>query len=175
MTHAHPVPPLWAAAAQPTSIPETPLALAGSSRQPSHALPGQCGPKTGDANAATQPCGAGVRTGRGSAAGAAMRGESPNTDRGLSAFSRTFDGLTYDPAQDRDRLSTQYARVFALMRDGRWRTLGEIQAAVGGSEAGVSARLRDARKARFGGHKVERRRVDGGLWSYRLIVNGGTQ
>lgn len=79
-----------------------------------------------------------------------------------------FDGSTYDPAKDRDRLTGQLAKVYGLMKDGHWRTLAEITTAVGGSEAGVSARLRDLRKERFGKHTVERKRVDGGLWAYRL-------
>jgi hypothetical protein len=82
-----------------------------------------------------------------------------------------FDGATYSPAADRRRLTGQLARVRALMSDGRWRALAEIAAEVGGSEAGVSARLRDLRKARFGGHAVDRRRrgeAGRGLFEYRL-------
>lgn len=79
-----------------------------------------------------------------------------------------FDGDTYDAKQDGPRLSGQLDRVRDLMADGDWRTLAEIATAVGGSEAGVSARLRDLRKDRFGGHVVERKRIDGGLWAYRL-------
>jgi hypothetical protein len=59
-------------------------------------------------------------------------------------------------------------RVYKLMTDGAWHTLPELAKAVQGSEAGVSARLRDLRKARFGGHVVDKRRVEGGLWEYRL-------
>jgi biotin operon repressor len=82
----------------------------------------------------------------------------------------TFDGPTYNPLLDRDRLTSQLGRVFSLMADGAWRSLAQIQARVGGSEAAVSARLRDLRKPRFGGHTVERRRAFiGGLWEYRLL------
>ena len=49
-----------------------------------------------------------------------------------------FDGLTYSPAIDADRLTTQLGRVYRLMIDGKWRTLAEIASHVGGSEAGVS-------------------------------------
>ena len=83
-----------------------------------------------------------------------------------------FDGPTFSPQYDVERLTSQLAKVYALMRDGRWRTLGEIADSVGGSEAGVSARLRDFRKERFGGHSVERRRrgePSDGLFEYRLI------
>jgi len=49
---------------------------------------------------------------------------------------------------------------------------GEIRERIGGgSEAGISARLRDFRKIKFGGHKVYRRRrgeASKGLHEYRL-------
>ena len=82
-----------------------------------------------------------------------------------------FDGATYSSQHDGARLATQLGRVLALMADGKWRTLREIQEAVGGSEAGVSARLRDCRKAKFGGRTVLRRRrgePSEGLWEYRF-------
>jgi hypothetical protein len=81
-----------------------------------------------------------------------------------------FDGTTYDPPQDRERLTAQLAQVRALMADGRWRTLAAIAMRTGAPEASVSARLRDLRKPRFGGYRVDRRRVtDGhGLHEYRL-------
>jgi len=82
-----------------------------------------------------------------------------------------FDGETYDPALDEDRLTRLLGRVWALMIDGRWRTLAEIQRAAGGTEASVSARLRDLRKDRFGAYKVRRRRRGpgkSGLWEYYL-------
>lgn len=78
-----------------------------------------------------------------------------------------FDGESFDAALDQDRLASQLDRVTRLMADGQWRTLGEIQARVGGSEGGVGARLRDLRKVKFGAHHVPRRRRAGGLWEYR--------
>lgn len=84
-----------------------------------------------------------------------------------------FDGETYDPQQDSARLSTQLERVLAFMASGDWHTLREIAMHCGGSEAAVSARLRDMRKTRFGAHTVNRRpRHDRerGLWEYQLIV-----
>src|SRR4051812_39177242 len=84
-------------------------------------------------------------------------------------LARDFQGKTYDPKHDRHRLSSQYMRVFNLMKDGRWRTLAEIREVVGGSEAGISARLRDFRKAVNGGHVVDdRRQGKSGVWEYRL-------
>jgi hypothetical protein len=83
-----------------------------------------------------------------------------------------FDGATFDPARDGPRLAGQLARVYAAVKGGRWWTLADLAAAAGGSEAGVSARLRDLRKPKFGGHRVERRRVGGGLWEYRVAGEG---
>lgn len=80
-----------------------------------------------------------------------------------------FDGATYEPGADHARLTGQLARVLDLMRDGKWRTLGQIAEAVQGSEAGVSARLRDLRKPRFGAYMVDRERVEGRLFRYRLV------
>lgn len=82
-----------------------------------------------------------------------------------------FDGATYSPALDSARLTSALGRVYSLMSDGGWRALSEIATACDCSEAGASARLRDLRKPRFGGHTVETDRVAGGLWRYRLIVN----
>ena len=81
-----------------------------------------------------------------------------------------FDGKTYNPDKDCYRLTTQLGKTFDLMKDGRWRSLSQIARSVSGSEAGVSARLRDMRKDRFGAHTVERKRVKDGLWLYRLEV-----
>ena len=92
---------------------------------------------------------------------------------------RKFDGQTYSPAIDGQRLTTQYERVLAVMSDHDWHTLAEIVNKISyppydrASEAGVSARLRDARKPRFGGHTITRRRVaNGGLYEYRLSEGG---
>lgn len=79
-----------------------------------------------------------------------------------------FDGFTYEPDKDLSRLKTQLWRVMAVMADGRWHTLHDLAERAEGSEASVSARLRDLRKPRFGGWEVERMRVDGGLFAYRL-------
>lgn len=83
-----------------------------------------------------------------------------------------FDGATFDAALDSVRLSKQAQLVFDLMRDGQYRTLAEIVRAIGcGSEAGVSARLRDFRKQKFGGFEVDRRRrgvENDGVFEYQL-------
>lgn len=92
----------------------------------------------------------------------------------LSTKSERFDGETFDAALDEDRLTTQLERVRAFMLRGHWHTLAEIARAVQGSEASVSARLRDLRKARFGGFIVQRRRrgdPKSGLHEYRVWRN----
>jgi hypothetical protein len=77
-------------------------------------------------------------------------------------------GATYNADRDFDRLNNQHADVWELMRDGEWRCLHDISRLTGHPEASVSARLRDFRKAKFGGHVVDRRHVQGGLWEYRV-------
>lgn len=78
------------------------------------------------------------------------------------------DGATYDHHKDGKRLGGQHRIVFELMRDGRWRTLAEIEDATGHPQASVSARLRDFRKPRFGGRQVNRRRRTEGSFEYQL-------
>lgn len=95
-------------------------------------------------------------------------------DQPVEAPRPRFHGATFDRELDGPRLERQLDRVREYLRDGQWRTLAEIRAAAGGSEASVSARLRDLRKPAFGGHTVERQRVPGqetsGLWRYRLLL-----
>lgn len=88
-----------------------------------------------------------------------------------------FDGRTYEPTHDQARLCSLLDNVRNLMLDGRWRTLGAINRIVGGTEASISARLRDLRKERFGSFTVERRRegeAKRGLFSYRVIASSTT-
>ncbi len=79
-----------------------------------------------------------------------------------------FDGETYDESRDGLRLHRQLQTVFDAIKDGRWRTLHAIAEQTGEPEASVSARLRDLRKPKWGGHVVERRYIAQGLWEYRL-------
>jgi aromatic ring hydroxylase len=78
-----------------------------------------------------------------------------------------FDGSTYDAARDAVRLSRQLQNVKRILSDNRWHTLAEIVQRIGGSEAGISARIRDLRKPKFGNHKIDRQHIGGGLWRYR--------
>ena len=93
----------------------------------------------------------------------------------LKGDAMTFDGETIDKAEDEERLKTLLTFVLHVMADGRYHTLSEILHAVRrlagkliGTEASVSARLRDLRKEKFGGYIIRRERVSGGLFRYQL-------
>ena len=80
-----------------------------------------------------------------------------------------FDGATYEPARDGERLGTQLARVLAVMQDGKPHTLDELVTRCGGTTASVSARIRDLRKPQFGGCLIRRTPpVEGGVHLYTL-------
>jgi len=81
-----------------------------------------------------------------------------------------FDGPAYEPEKDQERLANQHERIKALMLDGRWRTLRQIAQATNSPESSVSAQLRHLRKPRFGAYNIERRRVAGGLYEYRIAL-----
>ena len=84
-----------------------------------------------------------------------------------------FDGPAYRPEHDRDRLTGQLRRIVDVMKDGEWRTLGEIREMTGDPEASISAQLRHLRKPRFGSHTVlKRRRGDPkkGTWEMKLML-----
>jgi type II secretory pathway predicted ATPase ExeA len=88
--------------------------------------------------------------------------------RGRTAMNLTitgplFSGASYIREFDETRLKGQWLRVWNIMRSGHWLTLSEIQTRIHAtgnhdSEAAISARLRDFRKEKFGGHTVNRRR-----------------
>ena len=78
---------------------------------------------------------------------------------------------TFDYSLDGNRLRTLRDRIRDLMLDGRWRTFSEIQLYCGGSETGISAKLRDLRKTAYGAYAVNRRRRGNpnyGLWEYQV-------
>lgn len=90
-----------------------------------------------------------------------------------------FDGATYSPKLDKERLKGQMGRVYQIMKNGDWWSLQQIQVEsefrfnAHDSEAAISARLRDFRKDKFKMiypvRGMESRRFEGGLWKYRLI------
>jgi hypothetical protein len=79
-----------------------------------------------------------------------------------------FGGETYDEQLDAVRLCQQLVRVSRLMSDGKWRTLYEIAETTGDPLQSVSARVRDLRKAKFGAHIVDRKRISPGTFAYRV-------
>jgi Fic family protein len=84
-----------------------------------------------------------------------------------------FNGATYEPEKDDQRLSGQLKNIYDLMKDGNWRTLQEISAITGAPQASVSAQLRHLRKERFGAHAVNKRSRgdrESGLYEYQLIL-----
>lgn len=83
-----------------------------------------------------------------------------------------FNGPDLEAA-DHARLTSQLERIVRFMRGGEWHTLGEIAAATHDPEASISSQLRHLRKPRFGSNTVERRRRrgEGGLYEYRLVIN----
>ena len=83
---------------------------------------------------------------------------------------KVFDGAEYNHERDGERLTNQYQIIFDLMRDGIWRTMGEIERITGFPQASISAQLRHSRKPRFGSHRVEKQYLGSGLFQYRLLV-----
>ncbi len=84
-----------------------------------------------------------------------------------------FDGSDYNPEFDDKRLTGQIKRVFDCMKDGKFRTLSEIEEITGDGQSSISAQLRHMRKERFGGNTVEKQhRGDkkNGLYEYKLIL-----
>ena len=79
-----------------------------------------------------------------------------------------FDGITINDERDNGRLQAQLSRVKTYVLNHEWSTLQDIAWYTGYPEASVSARLRDLRKAKFGGYTVERKYVEKGLWAYRV-------
>lgn len=80
------------------------------------------------------------------------------------------DGITFDATKDTARLNRQMELVYGVMKDGGWYTLAEVSQRSGAPEASASARIRDLKKQKFGGHVVERRRRSKGVFEYRLLV-----
>jgi len=81
-----------------------------------------------------------------------------------------FDGETYEPELDKVRLTGMLQRVYSAMSSGAWCSLSHLARTAQGSEASVSARIRDLRKEKFGGFEVQRKRIERGLFHYRLVL-----
>lgn len=78
---------------------------------------------------------------------------------------------TLDQA-DLPRIEFLVERVRKQLLRGEWITLAYLSAVCKGSEASVSARIRDLRTKRHGSHTVERRRLDSGIFEYRIPKAG---
>jgi hypothetical protein len=92
-------------------------------------------------------------------------------DNGQESF--RFDGDTFDPDRDAERLSKQLFAVkqHCLERFPGWVFLEDLAKDLGyppTSIPALSARLRDLRKDRFGAYQVDSENVGGGLWRYRV-------
>lgn len=87
----------------------------------------------------------------------------------------TRGGETFDADRDGNRLNKQARAVWAAMRDGKWRTLEEIETITGHPQPSISARLRDFRKPKYGAHTIDREYLGHGLWIYRLTPNTDQQ
>ena len=84
-----------------------------------------------------------------------------------------FNGPDYRRRFDHKRLTGQILRVYACMKDQRWRTLEEISSATGDPPASISAQLRHLRKPKFGSHTVQKRargERERGLFEYQLLI-----
>ena len=86
-------------------------------------------------------------------------------------FGSDFDGATFEPRRDGSRLNKQLTAVYSVMEDGHWYLLSELSELAHAPEASVSARMRDLRKPKFGGHIIEREYLGNGLFRYRLKAN----
>jgi hypothetical protein len=83
---------------------------------------------------------------------------------------KQFEGVDYQHERDSERLTSQIKKIKDTMQDGQWRTLKEIASSTGAPEASVSAQLRNLRKEKHGGHKVNRKHISNGLYLYQLIL-----
>jgi len=78
------------------------------------------------------------------------------------------DGITFDPERDTGPLNRQAQDVWDAMIGGDgWLSLRTLAQITKHPEASISARLRDFRKQRFGGHMVEKKRHP---WRARQFV-----
>lgn len=80
-----------------------------------------------------------------------------------------FDGSDIHQLRDGVRLTGQLERIMNCLNLGSWWTLNQLMQQTGDPPASISAQLRNLRKERFGGHVIEKRYVDSGLYEYRLV------
>lgn len=81
-----------------------------------------------------------------------------------------FDGP--NPKRDHDRLTAQIKRIYSLMSDRSFRTLGQIADLTNDPESSISAQLRHLRKEKFGSNTVNKKYMGNGLYKYQLVPSG---
>jgi len=96
-------------------------------------------------------------------------------DKINSLKANAFDGVDYQHDRDFSRLKNQSERIISFVADGKWTTLREISAVTGAPEASISACLRDLRKAKYGGHTLDRKYAGNGVYEYRVIFADVTE
>ena len=89
-----------------------------------------------------------------------------------------FDGHFFNWKLDHARLTSQMALIFLVIKDGKFRTVQEIQERIWKvffrqcSQTSISAILRHFRKSKYGSHIVHTRQVaESGLFEYRFEFN----
>jgi hypothetical protein len=87
----------------------------------------------------------------------------------------SFDGASFQQWRDGERLQRQLSIIRTIMSDYEPHTLDTLAAAAGCSTASASARVRDLRKAKFGGYRVTRTWLGGGVWSYCMVAASAVQ
>ena len=73
---------------------------------------------------------------------------------------------THEEQQDRAR--DQLFRVWNYLRNHTWVRVPEMAEALGISQTGAASRIRDLRKAKYGGHIVLRRFLGHGIYEFSL-------
>ena len=79
-------------------------------------------------------------------------------------------GPAYSKEKDGKRIAKQIDAIKDYMLSVGWKTLAEIEEALGYPQASISAQLRHLRKERFGSYQVDKQRTKpkGGTWMYRV-------
>ena len=94
----------------------------------------------------------------------------------MTATGPDFAGPAYERDHDHARLTSQLDRIYLVMSDHHWRTVGDIGEVTGDPGASILAQLGHLRKERFGSYLVEKRirgRRQDGLYEYRVGERGG--
>ena len=83
-----------------------------------------------------------------------------------------FNGKNYEPlVAGYSKLTGKTLEVYELMKDGKFRTLADIEKATKIMQTTISATLRHLRKQKYGAHKLNKRRSIGKQYEYQLIIS----